>query len=68
MAHVHSLTIFDVDRIEIEFDDKCNSYRLMLVTAETERTTQINVWRSATGKRADLIVEGVDFTAKESAT
>ena len=68
MPHVHSMTIFDVDRIEITFDTGCNSYVVKLTEDDGDRATQINIWRdSAGGKPAALIVEGVDFTATVAA-
>lgn len=66
MPHVHSMTVFNVDRIEVAFDVACNAYAIKLITEDSERTTQIHVWReSAGGERPELIVEGVK---QESAT
>jgi hypothetical protein len=59
MPHVHSLTIFDVDRIEIKFDPVCHCYGIKLFTDGPRDATVINVWRNSnSGPAPELIVEG----------
>jgi hypothetical protein len=66
MPHLHSMTVFNVDRIEVAFDVACNAYAINLITDGSERTTQIHVWReSAGGERPELIVRG-DISESQS--
>jgi hypothetical protein len=60
MPHIHSMSIFDVDRIEIAFDANCNCYQLKLFAGDQEMPDiRMSVWRNAEGgKRPDLIVDG----------
>jgi len=59
MPHVHSMTIFDVDRIEIKFVPELNSYSIKLIEGDENETTVISIWRTANGgKRPELIVDG----------
>jgi hypothetical protein len=58
MPHVHSMTIFGVDRIEIQFVPDLNSYAIKLMEGDDEKTV-ISVWRTPNGgKPPDLIVNG----------
>jgi hypothetical protein len=67
MPHLHSMTIFDVDRIEIAFDGDCQCYSIKLFEGDDDiESTRINVWRGGGGRPPELIVEGVP--QKESAT
>jgi hypothetical protein len=69
MPHIHSMTIFDVDRIEITFDRNCNCYGIKLFRGDADgETSAINIWRNSAGGQPPTlrlrdIVEGVDFTA-----
>jgi hypothetical protein len=57
MPHVHGMSIFDVDRIEIRFDPHCRCYEIRLCEGYKE-TTVINVWRnSQAGDAPELIVK-----------
>lgn len=66
MPHVHSLTIFDTDRIEISFDADSNCYAIKLFAGDDDPTTQINIWRNAEGgERPELRLEGLTLASKE---
>jgi hypothetical protein len=59
MPHVHSMTIFDVDRIEIKFVPELNSYSIKLIEGDEDETTVISIWRTANGgSPPKLIVDG----------
>jgi hypothetical protein len=68
MPHVHSMTIFDVDRIEVAFDGEINCYKIKLFAdAHDIPTTTINVWRNAKGgERPELRLEGLSLFPKEN--
>jgi hypothetical protein len=71
MPHIHSMTIFGADRIEIKFEPQTRSYSITLSSGEwLLETTRINIWRDANNGRApELIVEGQPVhTTLESAT
>lgn len=67
MPHVHSMTIFDADRISIRWQADCNSYAIELFADDTEiPTTKINIWRNADGgERPELRLEGLTLASKE---
>lgn len=69
MPHVHSMTIFDADRISIRWDADCNAYAIELFANGDEiPTTKINIWRNAEGgPRPDLRLEGIILTPMENA-
>lgn len=60
MTHIHSLTIFDVDRIEVKYQPETNNYAIVLTSGLFQlETARINIWRDSNGGRApELIVEG----------
>ena len=68
MPHVHSMTIFDADRIEISFDADSNAYAIKLFEGENDiPTTRINVWRNAEGgPRPELVLEGFTLTQENT--
>jgi hypothetical protein len=69
MAHVHSMTIFDVARIEIAFDSECNCYQLQLFEHENDDIPAIrmSIWRQAEGgERSELRLEGLTLSPKEN--
>lgn len=72
MAHIHSLTIFDVDRIEIKYMPETHSYAIVLSAGDFNlETARINIWRDSSkdGSAPELIVEGKPVhTTLESAT
>jgi hypothetical protein len=56
MPHVHSMTIFGVDRIEIKFVPEQNSYSIALI--EGDEKTVISIWRTPNeDEPATLIVD-----------
>ena len=66
MPHVHSMTIFDVDRIEIAWDADCSAYSISLFEGERELpTTKINIWRGAAAGRPELRLEGLTIAGKQ---
>jgi hypothetical protein len=69
MPHVHSMSIFDVDRIEIAFDAECNCYQLKLFEGDKETPDiRMSVWRNAEGgERPTLKLEGLTLATKENA-
>lgn len=59
MPHVHSMTIFGVDRISIKFVPELNSYSIALIEGTDDEKTVISIWRSPNGgERPELIVDG----------
>jgi hypothetical protein len=69
MPHVHSMTIFDVDRIEVAFEGELNCYKIKLFAGTHDiPTTTINLWRSAEGgERPELRLEGLSlFPSREN--
>jgi hypothetical protein len=68
MPHVHDMSIFAVDRIEVAFDRVLNCYEIKLFAdaLDIPRTT-INIWRNAEGgERPKLRLEGLSLFPKES--
>jgi hypothetical protein len=67
MPHVHSMTIFDADRIEIAWDADSNAYSIKLFEGVHDMpTTRINIWRNAEGgPRPELRLEGLTLATKE---
>jgi hypothetical protein len=67
MPHVHSMTIFGVDRISIKFVPELNSYSIALIEGTDDEKTVISIWRSPNGgERPDLLIEGLSFAPKET--
>ena len=58
MPHVHSMTLFDVDKIEVAWNPDLNAYTFAL-SDEAGEVTRMTIWRTANGgKRPELIVDG----------
>jgi|HubBroStandDraft_6_1064221.scaffolds.fasta_scaffold1017634_3 hypothetical protein len=58
MPHVHSMTFFDVDKIEVAWNPDLNAYVINL-SDEQENPTRVTVWRTSNGgEPPKLIVEG----------
>jgi hypothetical protein len=71
MPHIHSMSIFGVDRIEIRYEPDTSNYSITLSSGEFMlETTRIGVWRDSNNGRApELIVEGQPVhTTLESAS
>jgi|HubBroStandDraft_2_1064218.scaffolds.fasta_scaffold16951_4 hypothetical protein len=67
MPHVHSMTIFDADRIEISWCADFNAYSIKLFEDGHDMpTTRINIWRNAEGgPRPVMKLEGITLATKE---
>ena len=48
MPHIHSMTFFDVDKIEVAWNPDLNAYTIAL-SDEAGEMTRMTIWRVANG-------------------